>query len=89
MGLVSSILLWPLAPVRAVVALGEVIERRVDQELHDPASARRELEAIEAAYQAGEISADERARVEQDVVNRMRGRSGDSPRPVHPPASER
>ncbi len=76
MGLLSSILLWPLAPVRAVVSLGEVIQQRVEQELQDPAVARRDLEAADAAYQAGEISADELARIERLVLDRMQAQPG-------------
>lgn len=76
MGVLSSILLWPLAPVRAVVSLGEVIQRRVEEELRDPTVARRDLEAAEQAYHDREISADELARTEQDVLDRMRGLPG-------------
>lgn len=73
MGVLSSILLWPLAPVRAVVSLGEVIQRRVEEQLADPAVARRELEDAEAAYRDGDISATELASIQQAVLDRMRG----------------
>ena len=73
MGVLSSILLWPLAPVRAVVSLGEVIQRRVEEQLADPVAARRELEDAEAAYHDGDISATELARIQQEVLDRMRG----------------
>lgn len=76
MGVFSSILLWPLAPVRAVVSLGEVIQRRIEEELRDPTRAHHDLEAAEQAYHEGEISADELARTEQDVLDRMRGLPG-------------
>jgi hypothetical protein len=71
MSIISLILGLPLAPFRGVIALGEVIQDRVNQELHDPASARRELEAASEARAAGEISADEEAELQQEVVNRM------------------
>lgn len=71
MSIISLILGLPLAPFRGVIALGEVIQDRVNQELHDPASARRELEAASEARAAGEISADEEAEIQQEVVNRM------------------
>ncbi|HJP77768.1 MAG TPA: gas vesicle protein GvpG [Pseudonocardiaceae bacterium] len=76
MGVFSSILLWPLAPVRGVVSLGEVIQRRIEEELRDPIRARNDLEAAEQAYREREISADELARTEQDVLDRMRGLPG-------------
>ena len=69
----STILTLPLAPVRGVIALAELIRRRVDEELRHPASARRDLEAAEEAHQAGEISAEEQAAVQQGVLDRMRG----------------
>ncbi|HVV19105.1 MAG TPA: gas vesicle protein GvpG [Pseudonocardiaceae bacterium] len=74
MGLVSSILLWPLAPVRGVVSLAEVIRQRVEQELRDPASIRRALEAADDAYEAGDISAAEHREIQQTVLDRMRAR---------------
>jgi hypothetical protein len=60
-----------LSPVRAIIALAELIQRRVDQESRHPASARRDLEAVEEAHQAGEISAEEQADLQQRVLDRM------------------
>jgi Gas vesicle protein G len=71
MGLISMVLTLPAAPVRGVVALAEVIQDRVNQELYDPASVRQELEAAEEARQLGEISPEEEAEVQQAVVERM------------------
>ncbi|HVW44808.1 MAG TPA: gas vesicle protein GvpG [Amycolatopsis sp.] len=71
MGVLSTIFGLPFAPVRGVLALGDLIKRRVDEELTDPASVRRELEAAEAAREAGEISADDEARTQQQVLNRL------------------
>jgi multidrug resistance efflux pump len=76
MGVLSSILLWPLAPVRGVLALGEAIQQQVEQEQRNPALARRELETAEEGYQAGEISAEELENTEQQVLNRMTARPG-------------
>lgn len=71
MGLVSAILGFPLAPVRGVMALGELIRRRVDEEMYNPASVRRELEAAERAREAGEISREEEAEAQQQVLQRL------------------
>jgi len=43
MGLLSFIVTLPLAPVRGVISLAELIQRQVEEELHNPASARRAL----------------------------------------------
>jgi hypothetical protein len=73
MGVLSAVLLWPLAPVRGVLSLAEVIQEQVEQELRNPALARRDLEAVEAAYERGDIDAAELARAQQLILDRMRG----------------
>lgn len=84
MGLVSAILGLPLAPVRGVIALGEVIQRRVDEEMYNPASVRRDLEETERAREAGEISRDEEAEAQQQVLERL-----DVPASAEPDEKER
>lgn len=71
MGLLGAIFGWPLAPVRGVVSLGELIRRRVDEEATDPASIRRELEAAAEARAAGEISPEDEAEAQQQVLDRL------------------
>ncbi|HVV12797.1 gas vesicle protein GvpG [Amycolatopsis sp.] len=71
MGLLSNVFGLPLAPVRGVLALGELIRRRVDEEMANPASVRRELEAAGEARAAGEISSDEEADAQQRVLDRL------------------
>ena len=68
MGLFSSLVTWPLAPVRGVVALGELIQRRVDQELHDPATTRRQLEELEEARGRGEISPEQERQAQEQIL---------------------
>ncbi|MEV5302260.1 gas vesicle protein GvpG [Amycolatopsis methanolica] len=71
MGLLSGILGFPLLPVRGVIQLGELIQRRVNEEIAAPASIRRELEAAEEKRAAGEISPEEEAEVQQQVLRRL------------------
>lgn len=71
MGPLTLILGLPLAPFRGVIKLGELVQDRVNAELTDVSSARRELEAAEEARQAGEISAEEEVDVQHEVVDRM------------------
>ncbi|MFC9841687.1 gas vesicle protein GvpG [Rhodococcus sp. NPDC127530] len=73
MGLLSFIATLPLAPVRGVISLAELIQRQVEEELHNPASARRALEELEDARAAGEISAEEEEQAQQAVLDRMTG----------------
>ena len=71
MGLLSFIVTLPLAPVRGVISLAELIQRQVEEELHDPATARRELEELEDARAAGEISAEAEEQAQQAILDRM------------------
>jgi hypothetical protein len=75
MGILSSLILWPLAPVRGVVSLAELIQRRVDQELNDPARTRRQLEELEEARRRGDITP-EQEREAQEQILRSRIGSG-------------
>lgn len=70
-----SILVGPLlAPVRGVVTIAELVRRQVDEELHHPASARRDLEEIDRQRAEGELSPAEEAEAQQQVLERMTAR---------------
>ncbi|GAA2818065.1 hypothetical protein GCM10020220_002790 [Nonomuraea rubra] len=74
MGLVSSIFTWPLAPVRGLMRLGELIQEQIDRELRNPAAVRRRLEEIEAARQAGTISEEEEREAVESILRQATGR---------------
>jgi hypothetical protein len=67
-GLFSSIALLPLAPVRGVISLAEIVQRQVEQELHNPANTRRQLEALEEARERGEISPEEERQAQREIL---------------------
>jgi uncharacterized membrane protein len=69
MGIFSSLILWPLMPVRGVVSLAELIQRQVDSELNDPARTRRALEELDEARSRGEISAEEEHQAQAQILN--------------------
>lgn len=71
MGLLSFIATLPLAPVRGVISLAEIIARQVDEELYDPANVRRELEELEDAYNRGEITPEELQDKQQIILDRL------------------
>lgn len=81
MGVVGAILGLPFAPVRGVLAVAELIRRQVDAELYHPASVRRELEAAAEAQALGEISPEEEAERQQQVLNRLNVSPADPPDP--------
>ncbi|MEU6717389.1 gas vesicle protein GvpG [Nonomuraea sp. NPDC046802] len=76
MGLISLIFGWPVAPVRGVIRLGELIQQEVEREMRDPAVVRRRLEEIEASRAAGLISEEEEALETQAVLQGMIGGPG-------------
>jgi cytochrome c-type biogenesis protein CcmI len=71
MGLLTALAGWPLAPVRLLIRLGELIEQQVDQQLHDPTVVRRRLEEVEEARAAGLISEEEAALATEEILQRM------------------
>ena len=78
MGIFSTIVGLPFAPVRGVIALGEVIARQAEQTLNDPATIRRQLEELELARERGEISAEEENEAQKQILEaKMRPASGE------------
>lgn len=71
MGLFNLLVGWPLAPVKLLMRLGELIEEQVDLQLHDPAAVRRQLEEVEEARAAGLISEEEEDRAVEEILQRM------------------
>ena len=71
MGLITGLLTLPLAPVRGVVWLGEQLEKEAHRQWSDPAVVQRELAAVEAAYEAGELTEAERDEREDALVARL------------------
>ena len=68
MGILSAIVLWPLAPVKGVIALGEVLQRQAEEELYSPANTRRQLEELQEARERGEISAEEEKEAQERIL---------------------
>lgn len=71
MNLATLPLRLPFVPLQAVLQLADVIAQQAEQELHDPAAARRQLEDIEEASSAGEASGEDVARAEEQAVARL------------------
>jgi hypothetical protein len=73
MGLLTLVLRLPLLPVDGVIWLAETLRDEAERELYDPMAVRRELADAERAAEAGELSEDELAQVEEEVVGRLVG----------------
>jgi hypothetical protein len=68
MGIFSAIVTSPFAPIRGVIALGEVLRRQAEEELYSPANTRRQLEELQEARESGEISADEEKEAQERIL---------------------
>ena len=71
MGLISMILTLPFSPVRGLMAIAEIVRDEVELEMQSPAAIQHDLEETERARAAGEISEEEEAATEQQVLNRL------------------
>jgi hypothetical protein len=71
MGLLSNLLLLPLAPVRgAFWVIGQVADA-AEREFYGPAVIRRELLELSREFDAGAISAEEFDRREDELLDRL------------------
>ena len=73
MGLLSFIVTLPLQPVKGVISLAELIQRQVEEEMHNPAAIRRALEELDEARARGDITAEEEEQAQQTLIDRMTG----------------
>ncbi|MBY8882225.1 c-type cytochrome biogenesis protein CcmI [Actinacidiphila acidipaludis] len=71
MGLVSGVILLPLAPVRGVMWIAEQIQQEAARRTDDPAALRRRLAEVDRARENGELSAEEAASEEEELVRRL------------------
>jgi cytochrome c-type biogenesis protein CcmH/NrfG len=62
---------WPVVLVRGVIRVGQVLQQQAERELHDPAVVRRQLEELEELRVAGQISGEEEARAQREILSRL------------------
>jgi len=70
-GLLGALVGLPLLPVRGVVRLAELLEDEARRQLSDPAAIRKQLTDLDEACAAGVITADERDRLQDELVARL------------------
>lgn len=71
MGLFSGLVTLPLAPVKGVVWLAEVLTEQAEQRLYDPGRIAAEMQQIADEAAAGEITEDEAAAREEELIHRL------------------
>jgi hypothetical protein len=76
MGMVSGLLLLPLAPVRGVGWVANVLAEEAERELESRESPERALADLEAKRANGEISEEDAEALETELIERMIARHG-------------
>ena len=71
MGLFTSVLTFPLAPVRGVVSLARLLEAEAYRQWTDPARIRGQLAEVDDAFRAGRLTEDERTEQQNELVARL------------------
>ncbi len=71
MGLFTGLLTLPLAPVRGVVWVADQLVQEAERELYDERNIRREMLALELAFEDGEIDDLERRDREEELLQRL------------------
>jgi len=70
-GLITGLLTLPLAPVRGVAWVAEIVAEEADRELAEAQSPERALEELEALRATGEISDEEAAEREGELIDQL------------------
>jgi len=71
MGLLSGILLLPLAPVRGTIWVAEQLAEQAARELDDEVAVRRLLVEVELALERGELTIAEFEQIEDGLLERL------------------
>ena len=71
MGLITNVLLLPLAPVRGVAWVAGIIGEEADRQMAASASPVRALEDLAARTANGEISPEDAQALEAEIIERM------------------
>jgi hypothetical protein len=71
MGLFTGLVTLPLAPVRGVVWLAEVLQEQAEARLYDPGAVMAEMQGLADAVAAGEMTEEEAAEREEELIQRL------------------
>ena len=73
MGLITDVLLLPLAPVRGSLWAVQQVLAEAERQYYDPAAVRAELARLEERLVSGEIDQETFDRVEDELLDRLEG----------------
>ena len=71
MGLLTGLVTWPVAPIRAVIAITELLVHEAEEQLDNPTVLRRELDTVAELRDRGLIEEEEAADLEDDLIRRL------------------
>jgi hypothetical protein len=71
MGLLTGLLLLPLAPLRGTIWIAEKLAEYAETELNDERAIRRLLLDAEAALESGELTEAEFDEIEDELLDRL------------------
>ena len=71
MGLLSAIVTLPLAPLRGTIWIANVLLEESERQMRDPAIVEQQLLEAEAAYERGDLTDDEFAEIEDELLGRL------------------
>ena len=72
----TGLLGLPLAPVRGVLWLAEQVREQAEEQFYDPARIRAQLDRVDEARRSGELSDEECAELENELLQRLMHRRG-------------
>jgi chorismate mutase len=73
---VTGLLGLPLFPVWGFVWLAEQVLEQAEEQYYDPARIRAQLEQVDEARRTGELSEEECAEIENELLQRLMHRRG-------------
>ena len=71
MGILTSLVTLPLAPVRGTIWIAEVLLEEAERQMRDPAFVEQQLLEAEAAYERGELTDEEFLDIEDELLGRL------------------
>ena len=72
MGLVTGLLLLPLAPIRGTAWVAEQIAEEAARQMDEGRTIRRQLAEVELRYERGELTVEELEEIEDELLERLR-----------------
>lgn len=71
MGLFTTLITLPLAPVRGVAWIAEQVAEEADRQMFDEARIRGELSQLELDHDEGRVDDQQRAAIEDELLKRL------------------